>query len=65
MCIFTNASIMMMDMMCMCSMRTMMRTQNSNSPCFISESERRKQRLDPADADLGSKVSSQVRFLLQ
>lgn len=37
---FTNASIMMMDMMCMYSMRTMMRTQNSNSPCFISESER-------------------------
>lgn len=37
---FTNASIMMMDMMCMYSMRTMMRAQNSNSPCFISESER-------------------------
>lgn len=29
-----GANTMMMDMMCMYTMRTMMRAQNSNSPCF-------------------------------
>ena len=35
--VYTGVSTMMMDdMMCMCGMRTMMRAQNSDSPCFIS-----------------------------
>lgn len=31
---------MMMDMMCMCGMCMMMRTQNADSPCFISVKQR-------------------------